>query len=95
MAISRSRSGAWLTGMGRVRPCPLRRTSGYVWIWRIALKKSSLLGSEVLIQFSWAQEDAAMMGERTVMQEALFYEFNLERHVPADHLLRRSTGSST
>lgn len=29
-----------------------------------------------------------MMGERTVMQEALFYEFNLERHVPADHLLR-------
>jgi transposase len=29
-----------------------------------------------------------MMGERTVMQEALFYEFNLERHLPADHLLR-------
>ena len=29
-----------------------------------------------------------MMGERTVMQEALFYEFSLERHVPADHLLR-------
>ena len=28
-----------------------------------------------------------MMGERTVMQEAPFYEFNLERHVPADHLL--------
>ncbi|MGF7054835.1 hypothetical protein GGC47_004039 [Bosea sp. OAE752] len=24
-----------------------------------------------------------MMGERTVAQEALFYEFNLERHVPA------------
>ncbi|AIB13268.1 hypothetical protein ABAZ39_15000 (plasmid) [Azospirillum argentinense] len=24
-----------------------------------------------------------MMGERTVMQEALFYEFSLERHVPA------------
>ena len=30
-----------------------------------------------------------MMGERTVMQEALFYEFSLERHVPDDHLLRR------
>ncbi|WP_114955162.1 transposase [Sphingosinicella terrae] len=30
-----------------------------------------------------------MMGERTVMQEPLFYEFSLERHVPADHLLRR------
>ena len=29
-----------------------------------------------------------MMGERTLMQEALFYEFNLERYVPADHLLR-------
>ena len=29
-----------------------------------------------------------MMGERTVMQEALFYEFSLERHVPSDHLLR-------
>jgi transposase len=30
-----------------------------------------------------------MMGERAVMQEALFYEFSLERHVPDDHLLRR------
>jgi hypothetical protein len=29
-----------------------------------------------------------MMGERTVIQEALFYEFSLECHVPADHLLR-------
>ncbi len=29
-----------------------------------------------------------MMGERTVMQEALFYEFSIERHVPTDHLLR-------
>ena len=29
-----------------------------------------------------------MMGERTMAQEALFYSFNLERHVPADHLLR-------
>ena len=28
------------------------------------------------------------MGDRTVMQEALFYSFSLERHVPADHLLR-------
>ena len=30
-----------------------------------------------------------MMGERTVMQEALFYAFSLELHVPEDHLLRR------
>lgn len=29
-----------------------------------------------------------MMGERTVAQDALFYSFSLERHVPADHLLR-------
>ena len=29
-----------------------------------------------------------MMGERRVEQGALFYEFSLERHVPADHLLR-------
>lgn len=29
-----------------------------------------------------------MMGERRVAQEALFYEFSLDRHVPADHLLR-------
>src|SRR5215468_3929719 len=30
-----------------------------------------------------------MMGERRMMQEALFYGFSLERHVPSDHLLRR------
>ena len=29
-----------------------------------------------------------MMGERTVLQESLFYNFNLDRHVPMDHLLR-------
>lgn len=29
-----------------------------------------------------------MMGERMVMQDALFYTFSLERHVPSDHLLR-------
>lgn len=28
------------------------------------------------------------MGEQVVMQEELFYGFSLERHVPADHLLR-------
>jgi hypothetical protein len=30
----------------------------------------------------------AMMGRRQVDQAALFYEFSLERHVPATHLLR-------
>ena len=29
-----------------------------------------------------------MMGERRVDQSALFYAFSLERHVPADHMLR-------
>ena len=29
-----------------------------------------------------------MMGEPTVLQESLFYSFNLDRHVPMDHLLR-------
>jgi transposase len=30
-----------------------------------------------------------MMGERRMMQEALFYGFSLERRVPDDHLLRK------
>jgi transposase len=30
-----------------------------------------------------------MMGDRRVMQEALFYGFSLERHVPDNHLLRK------
>jgi hypothetical protein len=30
-----------------------------------------------------------MMGEPRVMQEALFYGFVLERHVPDGHLLRK------
>lgn len=29
-----------------------------------------------------------MMGERTGMQEALFYEFSLEQHVPERHMMR-------
>jgi hypothetical protein len=29
-----------------------------------------------------------MMGQRQIGQEALFHEFSLERHVPAEHLLR-------
>ena len=29
-----------------------------------------------------------MMGERMAEQEALFYGFSLEQHVPDDHLLR-------
>src|SRR3569832_2134639 len=29
-----------------------------------------------------------MMGHQLIEQAAVFYEFSLERHVPADHLLR-------
>jgi hypothetical protein len=33
-----------------------------------------------------------MMGERKVQQDALFYEFSLERHVPEEHRLRAIDG---
>jgi transposase len=33
--------------------------------------------------------DDSMMGRQTADQRALFYEFNLDERVPADHLLRR------
>ena len=33
-------------------------------------------------------EHSGMMGERTVRQSSLFHGFNLEDHVPSDHLLR-------
>ena len=33
-----------------------------------------------------------MMGARQVAQEALFYEFSLEGHVPAGHVLRAIDG---
>ena len=29
-----------------------------------------------------------MMGDRLMMQERLFYQFRLDDHVPADHMLR-------
>ena len=41
-----------------------------------------------LIQSDIEAGVTAMMGERRVDQEALFYSFSLERHVPADHLVR-------
>jgi transposase len=36
-----------------------------------------------------AAMEMTMLGPKQVMQEALFYEFSLERHVPEGHLLRR------
>src|SRR4249920_3687073 len=34
------------------------------------------------------REAPSMMGDRLVMQESLFYQFRLDDHVPADHMLR-------
>ena len=34
-----------------------------------------------------------MVGRQTANQSQLFYLFNLERRIPADHLLRRYGGS--
>jgi hypothetical protein len=48
------------------------------------LLKSSQRSDSVLL----VVKGRAMMGERTVMREALLYSFSLEQHVPADHLLR-------
>jgi transposase len=33
-----------------------------------------------------------MVGHRQVEQAALFYEFSLDKHIPADHLLRSIDG---
>jgi hypothetical protein len=35
-----------------------------------------------------ASEITAMMGERAVRRESLVYGFNLDGHVPGDHLLQ-------
>jgi hypothetical protein len=45
-------------------------------------------GKAGLIQSGRGTGVQPMMGERWSGQEALFYEFSLERHVPAEHLLR-------
>jgi IS5 family transposase len=48
-----------------------------------------LIAAPVADSLSSEQEIRAMMGERRVRQEALFYGFSLERHVPDNHLLRK------
>jgi hypothetical protein len=53
------------------------------------VEKLGLIGAPSADSLPWAQEIRPMMGERRVMQEALFYGFSLERHVPDDHLLRK------
>jgi hypothetical protein len=53
------------------------------------VEKVACRGDSLLIQFSQRIGAHAMMGERRVMQEALFYGFSLERHVPDNHMLRK------
>lgn len=52
------------------------------------LKSPSCGEVPVRIQFLRDQADLPIQGERTVMQESLFYGFSLEYLVPTDHLLR-------
>ena len=37
---------------------------------------------------SWRRERTCMLGQTGGDQNRLFYSFNLDEHVPADHLLR-------
>jgi len=50
----------------------------------IPLENSACGRAEVLIQSQRASGEMLMMRERTVMQEALFYGFRIEDHVPTD-----------
>jgi transposase len=53
------------------------------------VEKRRLIRRGSLILFSLVREIRPIMGERRVMQEALFYGFSLERHVPDNHMLRK------
>jgi transposase len=53
------------------------------------VEKLCLKGAPVADSLLLGREIRPMMGERRVMQEALFYGFSLERHVPDNHLLRK------
>jgi hypothetical protein len=55
----------------------------------IPLKKGGGCDSEMVVfQSVWLVGLKIMMGHQQVEQVALFYEFSLEKHIPADHLLR-------
>jgi hypothetical protein len=54
----------------------------------IVLKNSLLKPSAITDSLSVSVEAESMMGPQHTDQAALFYEFSLERHVPASHLLR-------
>jgi transposase len=53
------------------------------------IEKVACRADSLLIQFSQRIGGSRYDGRAAVMQEALFYGFSLERHVPSDHLVRR------
>jgi hypothetical protein len=56
--------------------------------WSILLKKAAVAKPKIsMMQSVQLTGLKIMMGHRQVEQAALFYEFSLERDIPADHLL--------
>jgi hypothetical protein len=56
-------------------------------IWRIVLKNSLLKWSAIGDSIAIPATAESMMGPKQTDQAALFYEFSLERRVPASPLL--------
>ena len=68
---------------------PFRVQKRTVRIVRNSVEKVACTNGAALIHSLGEQRRIdAMMGEQTGTQEALFYGFSLERHVPSDHMLR-------
>jgi hypothetical protein len=58
-------------------------------LWTNCVEKLRLIAAPGADSLLLGAGDSSMMGERRVMQEALFYGFSLERRVPDNHLLRK------
>jgi transposase len=71
-------------GEGAISRSQLNDGYGADFVEEVACGRDTLL-----IHFSQRIGSHAMMGERRVMQEALFYGFSLERRVPDNHLRRK------
>jgi hypothetical protein len=71
------------------RPDINRRTSPFA---PIPLKNGRAIGYINVIFANLDRWGQSMLGERKVQQDASFYEFSLERHVPEEHLLRAIDG---
>jgi hypothetical protein len=80
--------GSFLLVIGRRSDCRLRKRS--LLIFSLGIVKRIFLLSVIITVTAGSvnREGASMMGDRLVMQESLFYQFRLDDHVPADHMLR-------